>query len=181
MLTHRADGMRKHHLQRILHRIHNLLLTHDADMHVGNAGHEARIALIGLDDNGAGFGDPHVGAGHPDIRIQKNRPEIFAHDSHDGVDVLRHVLLRHLPEYLRHLRRGFVHRGEDQVKGFFLHLLNDQFTQVPSQLHPPPLPPEDGLPRSPRSSATWTSPRTWRRVPSQCPECMKSLRGRRWP
>ena len=130
MLADCADRMCQHHLQCIFYCLHYFFASHNADVYIGNARYQTGIAFVGLDQNCARFGNAHVRACHADIGIEKNRSQVFAHDSHNRIHIAGHILTRCFFKYFGYFNGGFMYSGKYEMEWFFVDFLNNKLAEI---------------------------------------------------
>jgi hypothetical protein len=107
-----------------------LLHPHDRDVDARERGDDARVALIGEDDERAGLGDRDVRARDAEVRRQELLPELAARDRDEPRDVGREPLVHLLREDLRHLLLREVDGGHHHVRRALPGELDDPLAEV---------------------------------------------------
>ena len=125
----RARQQGEHHCQ-VIQRRQQPLHAHQGDMHPGQGGDHAPIALVGQYDQGAALGDAEIHAGNADLGLQEDLAQGAAGGVGHGGDVFGVGDAQFFGEKLPDLLAAQMHGGGDQVGGRLAAQLDDVFAQV---------------------------------------------------
>ena len=114
----------------VLDQGHELFDAHDGHVDAGKGRHQAGVALVGDDDEAAGFRHGDVGARDPHVRLQELGAELGAGELHQLGDVRGLTRLHLLAEDLGDLLLGHVDGWHHHVRRRLVGELDDPLAQV---------------------------------------------------
>ena len=128
-----ARGVLGHHaqdLQGVVQGAAELVDAGDGDVHAGQGGDQAGVALVGHQADGAGLGDGEVGAADAHVGFGVLAAQLAAGDLDQALDVRGLVLVGDLGEEFGHLVAGQVDGRHDHVARAFAAQLDDPLAEV---------------------------------------------------